>query len=149
MFVAVSSRVPKCPPATPTSTLSVLAANQAYSRSWMVPAPVGRQVGEPPASRQPLQDVGGAVADEVRTVDEHDARPAAAGVVDPNGTLADGAGLPIAARRGRAVGVEEDVSDAGEASAFGERKHPQAVEVERSRCHSHLPPKQGATVPHP
>ena len=48
MFVAVSCQVPKVPLATFISTLSVEAPNQAYSQSWMVPAPlVARCVSQP------------------------------------------------------------------------------------------------------
>ena len=50
MFVAVSCQVPNVPPATFLSTLSVDAPNQAYSQSWIVPAPlVARWVSHPAA----------------------------------------------------------------------------------------------------
>jgi hypothetical protein len=40
MFVAVSCHVPNVPAATFISTLSVEAPYQAYSQSWIVPAPL-------------------------------------------------------------------------------------------------------------
>ena len=50
MFVAVSSQEPNVPVATFCSTDSVEAPSQAYSQSWIVPAPlVARWVSQPPA----------------------------------------------------------------------------------------------------
>ena len=47
----VSSQVPKRPVATPSRTLSVDRPSQAYSQSWIVPAPlVARCVSQPSAS---------------------------------------------------------------------------------------------------
>ena len=48
--MAVSCQVPNVPSATFISTLSVDAPNQAYSQSWIVPAPlVARWVSQPRA----------------------------------------------------------------------------------------------------
>ena len=50
MLVAVSFQVPNVPLATFISTLSVEPPNQAYSQSWIVPAPfVARCVIQPRA----------------------------------------------------------------------------------------------------
>ena len=72
MLRPVSSQVPKVPVATFSSTLSVERPSQAYSQSWIVPAPfVARWVIQP-LRHHFIEEKRGAVAEEVRAVDEHD-----------------------------------------------------------------------------
>ena len=68
MFVAVSCQVPNVPFATFIPTLSVLAPNQAYSQSWIVPAPfVARWVSHP-LRHHPVEDFRRAVPNQMSSV---------------------------------------------------------------------------------
>ena len=55
MLVAVSCQVPKVPVATFSRTLSVEAPSQAYSQSWIVPAPLVARWVNHPRGHHPLE----------------------------------------------------------------------------------------------
>ena len=127
MLRPVSSQVPNVPVATFARTLSVERPSQAYSQSWIVPAPLVARCVSQPSLHHPLEDRRGAVAQQVGAVDQHHAGPAARA---PRGSCAahvvDLPSRPSGQRRRGRVGVDQDVLDAGQAVALGQRAGPSA-----------------------
>ncbi len=89
MFDAVSCQVPNVPVATFFSTDSVDAPSQAYSQSWIVPAPLVARWVNQSRGHHSLEDRCGAVAQQVGAVDQDDGGAAAAGGADLLGAVVD------------------------------------------------------------
>ena len=127
------------PVATFCSTDSVEAPSQAYSQSWIVPAPLVARCVSQPAGHHPLEDPRGAVAEQVGAVDQHHGRAAAAG---PPGSPPRRLRPSATRDRGTAAAARRDRSGSrrpASGSSRGQREDPELGQVERLDSHRRLP----------
>ena len=92
---------------------------------------VGGQVGEPAVAHHAVEDHGRAVAEQVGAVDEHHAGPPAAGGPDASGNLIDGGRQRRRQRPRRRGRIDENFVGDQEVPSLGQRKDPQATQIQR------------------
>ena len=124
------------PVATFSWTHSVEAPSQAYSQSWIVPAPLVARWVNQSTGHHPLENQGGAVAKQMGAVDQHDGRPArrAASIVRAASSTIDSV-CSVHGCSGR-IGLDQDLVGPRQALALGEGKDLELAQVEW--CHAHV-----------
>ena len=135
MFRPVSSQAPKVPVATFARTLSVERPSQAYSQSWIVPAPLVARWVIQPCSIIRSRIARRAVAEQVGAVDQHHAGAPLAGA---SGSVAAHSAIRSATAGGQGGGGASGSIRMSSARvrlcALGEREDLEPVECPEAWC---------------
>ena len=93
------------------------------------------QMREPAAGHQAVENSGRAIAQQMRAIDQHDARPTPPGGANPFGALSDPIGIGLRDRRRGRVRIDNDVVGARQAFAHRKRQNLQPAQIQRLDVH--------------